>query len=400
MDNINQQQQQQQQQQQWQVGPPEWADYLNRVYFNAENPGSFQSFDKVRRTVREHGRHTLGNKRLQRWLHNQEPYSRNRVFLPHAIKRAKVKVTGQHDQFDADLADFQKLAPANDNTHFLLVVIDVFSRFAWVEPIVDKTNRSVIAAFEKIFERGRVPRRLRTDNGKEFTGNVIQDYFTEQNITHFVALNEVKANFAERVIKTIKSKLYRYMTMMKSPRYIDVLQDIVHSYNNTYHNTIRMTPSEVTHNNESVLWWMQYRPSYKFDGRPPPPFKYKIGDHVRIPMLTTVFAREYDSRWTEEVFIITERFRRDRNINMYKVVDRNDEPVLGTFYEMELQGIVPNQQDQWQVKEILRQRGRGQQRQALVSFVGWPEFYNRWIPYDTAHNNLTRRRRHNNNNNN
>ena len=302
-------------------------------------------------------------------------------------------VGGQYDQFDADLADLQNLSDTNNYTKYLLVVIDVFSRFVWVEPLRNKKPTSVEVAFERIFQRGRVPRRLRTDNGKEFTANVIDDYYNRKNITHFVSYNEVKANYAERAIKTIKSKISRYLTHMQTGRYINVLQDLVHSYNNTVHSTLKMAPAEVNRNNETPLWWMQYRPTEK---HPPPtmPFKLKTGDNVRIPKLGNVFSREYDIRWTGEIFVIIERFRRD-NINMYKVEDRKGEPVHGTFYEPELQRVLPNTgtddaANQWRVEKILNQRRAPTDGtlQALVSFRGWPPFYNRWIPYDDAQNDL------------
>jgi hypothetical protein len=303
-----------------------------------------------------------------------------------------VIVGGQYDQFDADLADLQNLSESNNRVRFLLVVIDVFSRFVWVEPLRNKKNTSVEVAFERIFARGRVPRRLRTDNGKEFTGNLIDDYYNRKNITHFVSFNEVKANYAERAIKTLKSKISRYMTHMQTARYINVLQDLVHSYNNTVHSSVKMAPSEVNRNNEVPLWWMQYRPDDKY---PPPqiPFKLREGDNVRIPKLGNIFSREYDMRWTGEIFVIVERFRRD-NINMYRVEDREGGPVHGTFYEAELQRVLPNTgtedgTNQWRVEEIVnRRRAPDGTMQALVSFRGWPRFYNRWIPYDDAQNDL------------
>jgi transposase InsO family protein len=366
------------------------------MYYDARQPGSFQSFRKLHRTVRNDG-YKLGTNRLRRWLQNQLPYSRNRLYLPKAIKRARVIVNGLYDQFDADLADFRALSQSNDGINYLLVVIDVFSRYCWVEPLPTKSNSHVIAGLKRIMQRAaRVPRRLRTDNGKEFTGRAMEPFYDTYNITHFVAMNEVKANYAERIIKTIKSKLSRYMSFTNTSRYIDVVQDIIHSYNNTYHNSIEMTPAEVTQNNEKVLWWMQYHPTPKFhERRHQQNFKFHEGDHVRIPMVSTVFRREYSARWTDEIFIVIERFRR-QGINMYRIEDRNNEPIYGTFYEAELQRVVPNSDNHWQVESIIKQRGHRQRgdHEAWVKFRGWPTFYNRWIPYIDAHNDLTQQQQH------
>ncbi len=373
-----------------QVNPPEWDRYLQRMYFDPSQPGSFQSFSKLHQSVRKDGRYQLGTNRLRRWLQNQPAYSRNAAYLPRVIKRARVIVTGMYDQFDADLADLQHFENDNNGQKYLLVVIDVFSRYVWVEGLRSKSYLHVEVALDRIFRRGRVPRRLRTDAGSEFTAPGMKPFYDRYNITHFVAMNELKANYAERVIKTLKSRIFRYMNYMNTNRYRDIVPALVHSYNNTWHYGIKMTPAEVTRNNEKSLWWMQYHPKHKYeDGPPEPPYQFGIGDYVRIPMVSTVFSREYNARWTEEVFIISDRFRR-QGINMYKVHDQDDEAVYGSFYEAELQRVAPDQNNQWEVDKILRRRGVPPNQEAFVSFKGWPAFYNRWIPYTRAQTNLAR----------
>lgn len=374
------------------IQPPEWSRYLNHLYYDARQPGSFQSFNKLHKSTTKEGRYQVGVNRLRRWLQNQEPYSRNRLFLPNRIKRSRVFVGGLKDQYDADLADYQKFEDSNDGYKYLLVIINVFSRYTWAIPVKSKSNRDIIPAFETIFQQGHIPRRLRTDQGKEFTAPIMDEFYRHYNITHFVALNEVKANYAERVIKTLKSKLARYMTYHQTSRYIDALDDIVTSYNATFHKTIGIAPKEVNASNESVLWWKQYQPNHHIDNKNvPPTFKFKVGDYVRIPHLSTVFGREWRARWTQEIFTITESFRRD-NINMYKVQDEDKEEVFGTFYEGELQRVLQDQENQWRVERIIKQRGRGAFREAFVKFKGWPTFYNEWIPFGRAQRDLNSQR--------
>ena len=367
---------------------PKWARYLDEKYYDPREPGSFQSYDKLKKTTRKEGRFpNITKNTLQRWLQNQEPYSRNRLYLPHSIKRSRVFVSGLYDQFDADLAEYKPLEDHNDGYRYLLVVIDIFSRYIWVEPIKRKKPANIIDAFEKIFRQGYIPRRLRTDAGGEFTANIMKPFYKHYNITHFKSLNEVKANYAERVIKTIKSKLGRFMTYRGTGRYIDSLQDIVHSYNNTYHKGIGMTPNEVTFDNEEALWWKQYRPPTKNKTKVKR-FQFDIGDYVRIPHAFAVFDREYRSRWTEEIFIITEAFRRD-DVNVYRIEDQDKEEIYGTFYEGELQRVLRDQKNQWTVESIVQERGEGtENHEALVKYNGWPSYYNRWIPYASAQNYL------------
>ena len=107
------------------------------------------------------------------------------IKLLRGIFRGRVIVSGIDDQFDADLASFISYADDNDGYKYLLVVIDIFSRYAWVKPIKDKTANEIVQAFNQIISEGRVPRRLRTDGATDFTSKKFQDYVKSKNITHF-----------------------------------------------------------------------------------------------------------------------------------------------------------------------------------------------------------------------
>ena len=84
--------------------------------------------------------------------------------------------------------------------------------------------------------------------------------------------NEGKPIIAERFIRTLKSKIYKYMTSTSKNMYIDKLDDIVNKYNNTYHRTIKMKPIDVKDNTHIDI------DKEVHDKNP----KFKIGDHVRI----------------------------------------------------------------------------------------------------------------------
>ena len=123
---------------------------------------------------------------------------------------------------------------------FLLIVIDVYSRFMWVKPLENKLEDTVINTFQRIYQRAKKPRRLRADRSGEFTGRKVQDYFDSINIEHWTAHNdEMRANFVERVIWTLKKSLWGYMHTKKNYRYINVLKDIIHSYNNIKQNLVK-----------------------------------------------------------------------------------------------------------------------------------------------------------------
>ena len=106
--------------------------------------------------------------------------------------------------------------------------------------------------------------------------------------------NEGKSMVAERFIRTLKSKIYKYMTSISKSVYIDKLNVILNKYNNTYHTTIKMKPIDVKDNTYINT---DKEINYKVP-------KFKIGDYVRISKYKNIFAKGYMPNWSEEVFVI------------------------------------------------------------------------------------------------
>ena len=106
--------------------------------------------------------------------------------------------------------------------------------------------------------------------------------------------NEGKSVVAERFIRTLKSKIYKYMTSISKNVYIDKLDDIMDEYNNTYHTTIKMKPADVKDN-------AYVNADKEINNKDP---KFKVGDHVRISKYKNIFAKGYMPNWPEEVFVI------------------------------------------------------------------------------------------------
>ena len=143
------------------------------------------------------------------------------LYICREFKRLRVIVSGLHNQYNANLADMQKLKEKNDGIRFLLIIIDVFSIQLWIEPLLNKTEDSVIEAFQHIFQRTSKPHHLRTYGGGEFKGQKVEDYFDSINVEHWSAHNDqMKANYAEYVTQTLKSSLWNYMRKVKRYRYV------------------------------------------------------------------------------------------------------------------------------------------------------------------------------------
>ena len=152
-----------------------------------------------------------------------------------------------------DLADMQSLSKKNKGIKYLLCAIDLYSKYAFVVPLKDKKGISVTNGFNKIIKlSGRKPNKIWVDQGSEFYNHVFKRWLSRNNIIMYSTDNEGKSVVVERVIRTLKNKLYKHMTATGKNVYYDVLDDIVHEYNNTKHNTIKMKPKDVGNNNKRV----------------------------------------------------------------------------------------------------------------------------------------------------
>ena len=366
-----------------------WENYLKRIYYNPSNPASYSGPDKLYRFVRRDGKFVLSKYKIRKWLQRQEPYSLQRP-LKRKFRRNKVITTGIDDQWDVDLMDMTKYSKYNNGWSFVLVVIDIFSKYVWMRPLKDKKGESVAKALKDILAEGRKPNRIRTDKGQEFRSRQVETLLQQRGIQHLFAQNtEIKANYVERVIKTIRSKITRYITSKQSYSYIDTLQDFAQSYNKTYHRTIGMSPEKVTERKETHLWWQMYWPKEQVPKEKAKkirkPFRFKLGDKVRITYIRNPFTREYDQKWSGEIFKVSQRILRG-GLPVYRLVDFNNEEIRGTFYQAELQKVEVRDDDLWKVEKILKTRGKGRNKQHFVKWLHWPKKFNSWIPARDVNN--------------
>lgn len=230
----------------------------------------------------------------------------------------------------------------------------------------------MVAAFQSIFTKGRRPSKIRSDKGTEFTNARLQEYLGEEGVDFFVTQSDVKASLAERCIKTLKSKLSRYMTHNNTFKWLSALEKATQSYNSSVHRSIGIAPKDVTSGNAPEVWNKQY------GFNPPSSYTLEVGDAVRLSHVKHVFKREYSEHWTREVYFVTDRMMK-QNIACYKVKDIQNEPVTGIFYEHELQKTEYQEDAVYKIENIVARRIRKGQREALVKWLGWDKKHNTWI---------------------
>ena len=223
-----------------------------------------------------------------------------------------------------DVADMQSLSRKYKGIKYLLCAIDLYSKYAFVIPLKDKKGISIVNAFNKIIKQSnRRPNKIWVDQGGEFYNNVFEKWLSDNDINMYSLYNEVQSVVAERFIRTLKNKLYKHMTATGKSVYY-VLDDVVNKYNNTKHSTIKMKPIDVK-NNERVY----------VDEHNEKDSKFIVGDRVRISRYKNIFAKGYAPNWSSEIFIVNKI--NDTVPYTYNLKDLNDEEIIGSFYDKELQ---------------------------------------------------------------
>jgi hypothetical protein len=167
-----------------------------------------------------------------------------------------------------------------------------------------------------------------------------------------------------------------------------VLQDLVSNYNHQPHRSLkRFTPAQVGESNETILWKEMYvdtlkkKVKVKKENKKRPKrkqFKFKVGDYVRISHLKHAFQRDYQEKWTEEIFIVRHRMIRE-GIPLYKLKDYAKDPIQGTYYAPELQKVNKNLDEIWRIDKVIKKRKRAGKKELFVSWMGWPKKFNSWI---------------------
>ena len=143
-------------------------------------------------------------------------------------------------------------------------------------------------------ESNRKPNKRWVDKGSEFHNSPFKKWLKDNNIEMDSINNEGKSVAAERFIRTLTTKIYKYMTSISKNVYINKLDDTVNEYSNTYHRTIKMKPVDVEGNT-----YIDISKEVNDKGS-----KFKVSDNVRISKYKNIFAKGYTPNWSEEVFVI------------------------------------------------------------------------------------------------
>ena len=346
---------------------------MKEIYYDVENPGALGGVARFKKAVKVKHR-----SRVVKFLKKQRTYTLHKPCRKRYNTRP-YKVGGIDQQWQADLVEMIPYHRVNNGYKYLLTVIDLFSRYAWAEPIKHKTGKEVRRAFENIFiTSARKPERLQCDEGKEFDNRHVQHMLNVHNIRFFTVKSQFKAAVVERFNRTLKNKMWRHFTHVGSYKWLNVLPALMRAYNLAKHRSINMAPAAVNKEVEHELWQRQeesgpQQVSNAIESKQ----VLKVGDFVRLSKAKHIFDKGYLPNWTEEIFTIS-RVIDTSQPKQYKVRDDRLEEIDGLFYAAELQKV--RKPEVHAIERVIRSRKvAGGKRQYYVKWLGYGPEHNSWV---------------------
>ena len=312
---------------------------------------------------------------VEKWAPGQLPYSLHKPIRKKFTTRA-YRVAGEDELWQMDLLEMIPYATINKGYRYILVCIDVFSRFARALPCKSKTGEEVAERIVEMFTEVS-PRSVQTDKGKEFYNKHVQKVFDKLNINHYTVNSQFKAAIVERFNRTLREKLNRYFTHTGEKKWVDMLPTIISTYNKTKHRGIfNKTPESITPETEFKLWELQENETSRGRRNEKP---LEVLSYVRISKISTSnpFNKNFDQNWSDEVFRIVGIDNRTKP-DMYIIEDDSGNVIDGKFYKAELQ-VLPEKPKTYRIEKVLKSRGKGEHKQYFVKWHGYTNDHNSWI---------------------
>ena len=355
---------------------------LYRLYTTAGEPNSFGGVEYLYRHAKSKDI-SITRKIVKDFLAGEASYTLHKNTYKR-FPRRRVISPRPNFMVSCDLADMRSLNTYNKGVNYILVVIDIFSRFLQVSPLKRKDGVTVLNGLKSVLDTNTFDgiRKLNTDSGREFYNKHVHGYLRNKNIALYSTHSrEIKASIAERVIRTLKGKIYRYMTHANTLKYLDVLHDIVNSYNNSPHRGLGggQTPAKVHKLNDDDEIKSQFDLMYKRDihTRRRSRSSLAVGQAVRIAdsERNAVFRRGFTVQNTLEIFKVR-KVDKKYYPPLYYLEDLQGESIDGIFYREEL--IVCTLPEFYSI-DVVKTKTVNGRKKYFVKWRGYPDEFNSWI---------------------
>ena len=304
---------------------------LSDLYYNLDNASAFSSASTLYKAAKKTHKNVTISK-VKRWYLSQRTPTLWHKSSANPARNPIVQVRHMW-QLQADLLDLQRFASSNNGYKYILGVIDVFSRRAFVRKLKRKTGVEVSAAMQAIFQEIPNAHALQTDLGSEFIGAPLKNYLKARGVRVWLSQDrDIKCAIIERFFRTLREKIMKIFTANGgTQQWVTHLDKIVKNYNASTHRSLGMAPNDVNFSNYHIIRRRLYPQTKKSAKKRS---VLEVGDLVRLNRKKDKFEK---NTWTntDEIFRISERINRSPHV-IYKVAALDDEAILGSFYRENL----------------------------------------------------------------
>ena len=255
----------------------------------------------------------------------------------HKFRRRRIKSYFPYQYIMSDTINYRMYGRLNNGYKYIMVLICVFSKKAYAAPMKRMNEMDAVIAMQSIFTKlPDIPQNVITDLGTEYYNSKMRAFFNRYGIKHYSIRGKHKACVAERFIKTLKSRIEKYFWEKKTHKWLDILEQFLANYNETYHRSIKMTPNEVTEKNRVQVFRNLY-PETKEDKKT----RLNKGDKVRILKQKNIFEKGYTRSWSIEIYEVVKGFN-DSGVDYYSIKDLEGNKLFRKKYYWELNLVSRN----------------------------------------------------------
>ena len=284
-------------------------------------PAAYGSSSNLRKASK------LSKAKVDSFLQQKNSHTKYRQ-VKRTFPRLKVIAYDINEIWSIDVAYVDKLSKYNNGVKYLLVAVDVLSRYLRVVPMRSKSALETTKAFKKMIAKVK-PQKVWSDKGTEFKG-AFKQLCDKMGIETYTTASETKSAFAERNIRSLKNIIYKHLENKWTYQYINKLPQFVQTINSRVNRVTKLAPNKVTKKHVPHLISLAAERSSSFVRKP----KFRIKDTVRIAKEDLPFKKGYKQSFTDEIFTIINI--PTYNPPTYNLQDEGGEVIVGKFYEPEL----------------------------------------------------------------
>lgn len=263
----------------------------------------------------------------------------NQIHKQDKTHKIYAPIVGGEGWFQTDLTFYEQYKNNNRGYYIILTCIDIISRKAYARALKNKTEDNVIEAFKGIIKEAGNMKVVGFDKGSEFQtkfknmlkDNVIDYYTSDTGDKHKMAM-------VERFNLTLRNRLEKYMTAYKTNKWVDVLDDIVYSYNDTIHSSTGEKPNEVGDEEIKNILVDNLERVKEFRSNVE---RFSIGDKVRLKKHKGLLEKKSGEQYNHGLYTITKinpfsyRITNDRGDLLVQKIKHDDLQKVGGLQTFE-----------------------------------------------------------------